>query len=238
MSIRTSRPGGRTAPELWRASRPKGTAESIYSDLKTRILQLHVPPGTALSEPELALGYGVSRTPVREALIRLADEGLVAIVPKSGTTVARIPLDLLPEAILVRQALEEVTTRKAAEAATPSAALELEAALLRQEEVADTGDLEAFHRADEHFHATIATIAGHPGIWTLVERAKMHIDRYRRLTLPQDGRRRLVIEQHRAVLDAIRARDPEAAAAAMRRHLQGLEVGLDTVRTSHPDYFE
>ncbi|MEJ1159208.1 GntR family transcriptional regulator [Prosthecomicrobium sp. N25] len=229
---------GAEAPQLWRANRPKGSSETVYADLKARILTLDIVPGGSLSEPELSLAYGVSRTPVREALIRLADEGLVDIVPKSGTSVARIPLGLLPEAIVVRKALEEATVRAAAERATGSAVLQLEAAQARLTEVAEQGDFEAFHLADEAFHATIAAVAGYPGIWTLVERAKMHIDRYRRLTLPQEGRLRKVIVEHAAVLDGIRRRDPDAASAAMRDHLAGLEISIDQVRDANPDFFQ
>ncbi|MGL4239683.1 MAG: GntR family transcriptional regulator [Beijerinckiaceae bacterium] len=222
---------------MWRAGRATGSAEQVYRQLKAAILLLDVSPGQVLSEPELALRFGTSRTPVRESLIRLADEGLVEIVPKSGTRVSRIPLASLPEAILVRRALEETTTRLAAEKAKPSDLLRLEASVLRQEELAVREDVEAFHGADEEFHALISEIAGFPGIWTLVERAKMHIDRYRRLTLPEAGRRGRIIAEHRAVLSALRAGDPAAAAAAMGAHIAGLEISLDMVRSANPDFF-
>lgn len=223
---------------LWRTSRPRSASEGVYNAIKSRILRLELCPGQSLSEPELAGEYGLSRTPVREALIRLADEGLVDIVPKSGTIVSRIPLALLPEAILVRKALEDLTTRYAAERATGSAVLQLEACLLRQQEVAEQDDYETFHMADEAFHATIAEIAGLSGIWTLVERAKMHVDRYRRLTLPQEGRMARVVAEHRLVLEAIAQRDPAAASAAMAAHLDGLEISIDMVRMSNPAFFE
>lgn len=225
------------ARQLWRANRATGASEGVYRDLKRRILRLDLAPGEALSEPHLAQQYDLSRTPIREALIRLSDEGLVEIVPKSGTTVARIPLALLPEAIFVRLALEEATCRQAALHATDSAVLRLEACVALQREVARQPDTEAFHLADEQFHATLADVAGFPGIWTLVERAKMHIDRYRRLTLPQHGRMPMVIDQHLAIVEAIRKRDPEGAGVAMRRHLEGLAISIEAVRSSNPDFF-
>lgn len=228
---------GATA-QLWRAKRSRSASESVYGAIKLRILKLDLHPGRALSEPELAAEYGVSRTPVREALIRLADEGLVDVVPKTGTTVSRIPLALLPEAILVRKALEDITTRHAAQRATGSSLLQLEACLLRQQEIAEQADYETFHLADEAFHATIAVIAGLSGIWTLVERAKMHVDRYRRLTLPQHGRMAQVVIEHRRVLDAIRDRDAEAASKAMTAHISGLEISIDKVRQGNPAFFQ
>lgn len=223
--------------QLWRANRATGASEGVYRDLKRRILRLDLAPGEALSEPHLAQHYDLSRTPVREALIRLSDEGLVDIVPKSGTTVARIPLALLPEAIFVRLALEKATCRQAAMGATDSAVLRLEACIALQREVADQTDIEAFHLADEQFHATLADVAGFPGIWTLVERAKMHIDRYRRLTLPQHGRMPMVIDEHLAIVAALRLRNPDAAEEAMKRHLEGLAVSIEAVRSSNPDFF-
>lgn len=228
---------GKVQSQLWRASRPVGTAEGAYGRIKGRILRLELEPGRVLSEPELALQYGVSRTPIREALIRLADEGLVDIIPKSGTIVSRIVPHLLPEAILVRKALEDVTTRYAAERASGSDLLRLEACILKQEEVATSSDYESFHIADEEFHATIAEIAGFPGIWTLVERAKMHVDRYRRLTLPIAGRMERVIREHRQVLDAISRHDPALASNVMGAHIAGLEICIDKIRIQHPTYF-
>jgi DNA-binding GntR family transcriptional regulator len=229
---------GRRASGLWRSSRTEGSAEAVYLDLKSQILSLVFEPGKALSETDLALRYGVSRTPIREALIRLSDEGLVEIHPKSGTNVSRIPLALLPEAILVRRALEEVTARHAALNATRSGLLGLEARLAHQQELAESGDRMRFHLADEAFHAEIAAMAGYPGIWTLVERAKMHIDRYRRLTLPQEGRMELVIREHTRVLEAIAARDPDAAAGAMATHVEGLKVSIAETRQMNPDFFQ
>lgn len=223
--------------QLWRANRSAGASEGVYRDLKRRILRLDLAPGEALSEPHLAQHYDLSRTPVREALIRLSDEGLVDIVPKSGTTVARIPLALLPEAIFVRHALEEATCRQAAARATDSALLRLEACIALQREMSAQPDIEAFHLADEQFHATLADVAGFPGIWTLVERAKMHIDRYRRLTLPRHGRMPMVIEEHVAIVEAIRRRDPDAAGRAMTRHLDGLAESIEAIRSSNPGFF-
>ena len=168
----------------------------IYSDLRAELLSLQRRPGEAISEAEIALSYGVSRTPVREAILKLSDEGLLEIFPQSGIIVSRIPVAALPEAIIIRKALEETTARLAAERATSSQILALRAILERQREAEAAGDSEAFHQADEAFHATIAEIAGHPGIWKLIQQVKVHVDRYRRLTLPQQGRIAQVITEH------------------------------------------
>src|SRR5712671_4028644 len=162
-------------------------ASKIYSDLRIELVSLQRRPGEAISEAEIALSYGVSRTPVREAILKLSDEGLLEIYPQSGIFVSRIPVAALPEAIIIRKALEETTARLAAERATSSQILALRSVLERQREASAAKDSSAFHQADELFHATIAGVAGYPGIWKFIQQVKVHVDRYRRLTLPQQG---------------------------------------------------
>src|SRR3984957_11753208 len=202
---------------LRRSGRPRGAtaASRIYSDLRTELVSLRRRPGEAISEAEIALSYGVSRTPVREAIMKLSDEGLLEIFPQSGIFVSRIPIAALPEAIIIRKALEETTARLAAERATSSQILTLHSILARQREADAAGDRDAFHQADEAFHATIADVAGYPGIWRLIQQVKVHVDRYRRLTLPQAGRIARTIAEHEAILGAIEAHDPDGARAAM-----------------------
>src|SRR5437016_9079641 len=151
-----------TAVGIRRNGRPRtATASSrIYSDLRAELVSLQRRPGEAISEAEIALSHGVSRTPVREAILRLAGEGLVEIFPQSGIFVSRIPLSALPEAIIIRKALEETTARMAAKRATASQLLALQSILQRQREACAVDDHDNFHEADELFHATIADVAG------------------------------------------------------------------------------
>lgn len=217
--------------------RASSAASLIYEILHAEIVALTRRPGEPISEKEIAFAHGISRTPVREALLRLVAEKLVEIRPQSGTFVARIPLAALPEAIVIRSALEQVAARTAAERATPRDIAALRAAMDCQREAAAIGDRDAFHEADEAFHEAIARAGAYPGIWPLVRQVKVQVDRYRRLTLPQEGRIPRVIAEHEAILDAVAARDPERAAAALARHLDNLPIGLDQARHLNPDYF-
>ncbi|MEW6645409.1 MAG: GntR family transcriptional regulator [Pseudomonadota bacterium] len=210
---------------------------AIYADLRQQLVSLQRLPDAAVSEGEIAQAYGCSRTPVREAILKLADEGLLEIYPQSGIFVSRIPVAELPEAIVVRRALEGTTTRLAAAQATPSQVLALQAILQRQREADAADDRDAFHRADELFHATIAEIAGYPGIWTLVQQVKVHVDRYRRLTLPQPGRMARAIAEHELIMAAIAAHDPERAVAAIDDHLDGLLADIAATRELNPELF-
>jgi DNA-binding GntR family transcriptional regulator len=223
-----------------RKGRPRGVtaASRIHADLRAELVALKRRPGEVVSEAEIALAYGVSRTPVREAILKLSDEGLVEIFPQSGIFVSRIPLSALPEAIIVRKALEATTARLAAGLATTSQILSLQAILQRQREADAADDRDAFHQADEHFHATIADVAGYPGIWTLIQQVKVHVDRFRRLTLPQKGRMTQVIAEHELVLAAIEAHDPGKAGIAMEKHLERLLGDISATQTVNPEYFD
>ncbi|WP_050419123.1 GntR family transcriptional regulator [Bradyrhizobium tropiciagri] len=223
-----------------RTGRPRTAtaAARIYAELRAELVSLQRRPGAPIIEAEIARSYGVSRTPVREAILRLSDEGLVEIFPQSGIFVSRIPLAALPEAIIVRRSLEETTTRMATERASASQILGLHAILERQREAEMADDREAFHQADEAFHAAIAEIAGHPGIWKLILQVKVHVDRFRWLTLPQRGRMAEVIAEHEAVMAAMEACDAAAAGAAMTRHLERLLADIAATQHDNPEFFD
>jgi GntR family transcriptional regulator, rspAB operon transcriptional repressor len=210
----------------------------IRKSLRDSILALAVLPGQPIVEKEIAEAYGVSRTPVREAILRLAEEGLIDIYPQSGTYVSRIPLHALPEAIIIRRALEESSARMAAVNAGPQELAAIAAAMNQLREAAALEDRDRFHQCDEDFHAAIADAAGYPGIWRLAQQVKVQVDRYRRLTLPQAGRLERVLVEHDAVLDAIRRRDAEAAAHHMGHHLGSLMNDIGSVADLNPDFFD
>ena len=239
-SKKTQSPVRRIAVGPRRSGRPRAAtaASKIYSDLRIELVSLQRRPGEPISEAQIALSYGVSRTPVREAILKLSDEGLLEIYPQSGIFVSRIPIAALPEAIIIRKALEETTARLAAERATSSQVLALRSVLERQREANAAGDSDSFHQADEVFHATIADVAGYPGIWKYIQQVKVHVDRYRRLTLPQHGRITKVIAEHEAVLIAIEAHQPADARRAMEIHLESLLDNISATRHINPEFFD
>jgi DNA-binding GntR family transcriptional regulator len=215
----------------------KNTSAIIYQTLRREIVSMQRKPGEPIVEKEISQIFGVSRTPVREAILRLAAENLIEIAPQSGTFVGRIPLDGLSEAMVIRKALESVTVRGAAEKATRSQIAGLQAILERQREAVEADDQDGFYNADEAFHATIAEVAGYQGIWTFIQQVKVQVDRYRHLTLPQPGRMPLLIKEHAAIIEAIGAHHGDKAVAALDAHLGGLEAGLDIFPDLNPNYF-
>lgn len=238
---RARKPRARNAPPAaQRAGKVQGAlknSEVVYQDLRRDIISMALPPGAPILEKELSERYGISRTPVREATLRLAEERLLQIAPKSGTFVARIEVSVLREAIVARRALEEVNVRAAAARASESQIMGLRAVIQRQQEMADAGDEEAFHKDDEAFHSGIASAGRYPGIWGMIEQIKLQVERYRRLTLPQHGRMQLVVEEHSAMLDAIAKRDADMAVKRTDEHLNKLQLDIAVFRDLWPDYF-
>ena len=182
-------------------------------------MSLERPPGEPIFESRIACRvYGVSRTPVREAVLKLADEGLIEIFPQSGTFAARIPLAALPEAIVIRKALEETSARFAAERAS------------RSQGRRDLGDPGAPARGQDAPATARRSIwptrlftprsprrADIPGSGRLVQQVKVHVDRYRRLTLPQRGRMARVIAEHARFWRGSRPATPPAPPLRWRR---------------------
>src|ERR1700761_7284172 len=139
------------------AERPQRvtTAVVIYRRLHAAIVSMALPPGTALQDKVLSAQFAVSRTPVREALIRLAEDDLVDIFPQSGTFVSRIKGNAIPEALDIRQALESVTGGRAAAQRDAADLDRLDRVLAQQTALAAQNDTSGFHDADELFHETI-----------------------------------------------------------------------------------
>lgn len=218
-------------------SAAKTLSEIQYDRLRAAIVSMDMLPGSPIFEKKIALEEGISRTPIREAILRLTKEKLVEVVPKSGTFVARIPISALPESLIARRALESMTIRSAARYAQRSQILELQALIERQREMAQKGDTKGFHRVDEEFHEMIAQIGKLPGLWTMVQQVKLQTDRYRQLTLPEEGRMAMVVDEHAAVVTAIEHKDEDTACKMMEAHLSGLQLHIAHVAGTNPEYF-
>ncbi len=216
---------------------PQGSAaRKVEAELRRAIVAMALPPGTRLSEAEIAERYGVSRQPVREALIGLARTRLVEIQPQRGTVVVKISVKKMMEARFVREAIEVAVARRAAQGFDPSARNRVEDLLDLQANAAARGDHEAFQRYDEMFHMTLAEGAGCALAWEAISDIKAHMDRACHLTLA--GSMAPLVDQHRAIIAAVEISDPDAAGEAMRLHLSEILRALPKVEAEHPDLFE
>ncbi|MDE1567612.1 GntR family transcriptional regulator [Aquabacter sp. P-9] len=211
-------------------------AQRVEAELRRAIVTLALPPGTRLSEQEIAERAGVSRQPVREALIGLARTRLVEILPQRGTVVVKISVRKMMEARFVREAIETAVARRAAEGFDRSARERIDDLLDLQAKAAAREDHETFQRYDEMFHATLAEGAGCGLAWEAIADIKAHMDRACHLTLA--GSMAPLVDQHRAIVTAVDAGDPDAAAAAMHAHLSEILRALPRIEAEHPDLFE
>ena len=213
------------------------TSEHVYRKLREMILSLKLPPNFALGEQAVADRVQVSRTPVREALGRLSSEGLVDIYPRRGAIVAPIRLSATHTAQFVRETLEAAIVRRAAENSTPIGVLTLRQSLEEQKLAEKENEPEIFYRSDERMHRRICKIAGCDPVWRLIEDAKIHMDRVRKLTL-RPVKVTELIRQHEGLVEAIEAKDANLAEQRIREHLQAIFPDMDRLIKEHPDYFD
>jgi GntR family transcriptional regulator, rspAB operon transcriptional repressor len=223
---------------LQTVSASSSAAFRVERELRRAIIDLELPPGTRLSEQDLASRLGVSRQPVREALIGLAKTRLVEILPQRGTSVVKISVRKMMEARFVREAIEVAVVRRACETFDREARAGIEHLLDAQEEAATDGDHDRFRRYDEMFHRALSTGAGCPLAWRTIEDIKAHMDRVCILTLPGSDAMLPLVEQHRDIVAAIDAQDPDRADRAMCQHLSVILRALPRVEAEHPELFE
>jgi len=209
----------------------------VFDVLRQAIIQLRLKPGNALSESEIAKQLGVSRQPVREAIIKLAEAGLVEVRPQRGTYVLLISKREVETARFLREAIEVAIARKAADACDAKAAEALRASIRRQKETERSGVYTEFLRLDEEFHQTIARAADCESAWKVLEGLKAQMDRVRFLSIPMATPVRTLIAQHNAIAEAIIAKDADAADAAMKVHLREILKSLPKLSADHPDLF-
>lgn len=222
-------------PHLGEA-RTRTITDQVFDALYHRVIDLTLPPGTRLSEAEVAGRMGVSRQPVRDAFYRLSQLGFILIRPQRATTVTPISERAVTQAYFIRCALEEAVMRDAARALGPADHDHLDGLIQRQRDALQAGDHARFHDLDDRFHRDICTAAGLDFVWTLVRENKGHMDRARFLSLSFGAPR--VIDEHLTILKALRDRDGDAASAAVRGHLSQIRAILDRLKQDRPEMFD
>jgi DNA-binding GntR family transcriptional regulator len=199
-------------------------AERVYDHIKRGVLDRSYEGGTLLTEGHLAEAVGVSRTPVREALLRLEVEGLIKLYPKKGALVLAVSAQEIADVVETRLLVEEFAVRKAVPA-SPRLLARLEELLAEQQRRALAGDLAEVAVTDRCFHAEIVRNAGNQILSRLYDQMR---DRQLRMGVAvmeaHPDRVALNITEHAELLDAIRAGDADTAAACVRRHVSRVRV--------------
>lgn len=212
------------------------TSDRILEQLTAAIRALRLTPGSVISETDLAEQFQVSRTPVREAIARLAEVGLVNVVPQVDTRVSLIRLSDVEEAQFVREHLEVAAFKVACRKAQGDVST-LRAIIHDQQVACDASDLDGFFRADEAMHEHIFAISGFPGAWQAVQRMKLQLDRLRRLSLPDGDVLAELLGEHTLIVDALEQNAVAEGVGHIERHTRRVLVAAPSLRQQHPEYF-
>jgi DNA-binding GntR family transcriptional regulator len=216
--------------------RRRQVGEQVYEALKRAIVSLQLPPGTAISENRICRQIGVSRTPVRSAIIRLVEDGLIEVFPQKGSFVAPIKLSAVRDNHFIRKALELAVLERAAQGWTRESSAGARQILASHAAALKIGDIEAVYTLDEDFHRFFCSAARLDGVWAMIEIAKARVDRVHRLAAVH-GRLPKVIVEHRAILDALDEGDAERAKACLDFHLERAPAIVEALVEKHERYF-
>jgi DNA-binding GntR family transcriptional regulator len=219
-----------------RLDRTRLAAPQVLEKLRDAILSLDLVPGTVLARQELADQFGVSQTPVREALLRLSEEGLVDVFPQHATLVSRIDIAAARQAHFLRRSIELELVHQLALEAPAGLVEQMKATIAQQAALSAAQRYGDFVGADRAFHRLMYEAGGVPDLWELVGRVSGHVDRLRRLHLPTAGKTEAILRDHRAIVRAIAKGDGAAAQKALREHLSGTLSSLPEICARHPDF--
>lgn len=208
---------------------PLALYQQVAERLRERIFSHELPPGTWVDEQALAEQYGISRTPLREALKVLASEGLVTLKPRRGCYVTEISDRDLDEIFTVMAMLEGECARVIASRATDADLARLQTVHADLEQAARAGDIDGFFEANQAFHHAIQEIADNHWLLHVIEDLRKVIKLSRHHSLYSEGRLEQALAEHRAVLDALIARDASAAETRMREHIRSGRAALGRI---------
>ncbi|MEB5972569.1 GntR family transcriptional regulator [Pantoea dispersa] len=212
--------------------------QQIYRYLRKDIVTCVIHPGSLLSEKEVSARFNVSRQPVREAFIKLAEAGLVQVLPQRGTFVRKISAQRVADGRFIREAVEIAVVRRAALEIGATGLMALEHNLQLQRLAAERHDSQAFLALDDEFHRLIAEGIDCLLAWETVENIKATMDRVRFLTLSEVSPPESLIQQHEEIFAALKAKDADAAEKAMRRHLQEMILTITPIAERNSEWFE
>lgn len=214
---------------------PTPLYEQVANRLRERIYDGLLSPGEAIDEAALCGFFGISRTPLREALKVLDREGLVELVPRRGCVVRSLSLEELGELFPVIAVLEGLCARQAVSRCTEEDLAQLEAMHLQIEELAAGGDLNAYYEANFRIHELIQTLAGNRWLKRVTTDLRRILRLARHAQLKRPGRLQQSLAEHRDLMDAFRARDPEMADQCMQQHLCSQWKALEAHLQEHPE---
>jgi len=224
---------------LERVRLDEAPVDQIHATLLEAILSLKLAPGTRVSEADIARAVGASRTPVRAALARLGEEGLIETRPSRGNYVTRFTASAVRGAHFVRDALESAAVAELARSGLEEAvSTRVERNLAAAAKAAERGELDAFGRLDDEFHHLLAEATGHARLVHVLVREKARLARLRALCPADADYTRRIVGEHAGIVAAIRAGDEGTARARLSAHIGQVLTILDELQRRHADFFE
>jgi len=207
-------------------SRAKSLKEQAYDKLKTLIITGALEPGALHNEKRLAEALGVSRTPVREALLELSREGMVAFVPGKGVEICKLTEQQVREVFEIRRIIEGYIIKKIATRLTDADVAEIDKNICNQEKMLSIPDRPAFIEYDKQFHLYLASKIGNKQIESILDnlRDQMHLMGIR--AIEDDSRMKKVIDEHRAIFSGLKEKNPQKAFDALINHLENTEKAI------------
>ena len=218
-------------------NRPQGRSVA-YTELKDAIQYLTIMPGSVLNEAELVQQMGMSRTPIREALIRLSEEYLVNIFPQSGTYVAEINFELAYEVAYMRHLLDGDVSMALCKKAAKIRDL-LDEQLYFMKSAIKKNDVAEYIRQDNSMHGAIFKFAGHGMIWTIISNSRAHYNRVLMLDLRRPGEMEQSLKEHKALIECIESGDEERLLGIMEVHHDHKmdPEFIQRLKNLYPEYF-
>ncbi len=214
------------------------TRETVYRQLREQIITMELAPGTPLSENETSALFQVSRTPVRESFMRLAQDGLVQVLPQRGTFVSLIDTGLVEEARFMREQLEGAVIELACSGFDKQALLQLEINLKNQQDAIGQADDKQMFELDEQFHMILFAGCNKANTWHAMQQLTVHLNRSRRLMLASDRNWKHLYEQHTLMFDAIVKQDAQAGKNIMEQHINLSVNDQQLLKQKFPNYFQ
>ncbi len=219
-------------------SERRTTADEIFDQLQSDIVAMRLPPGTKLSESEIAKQHGVSRQPVREAFIQLNNLGLLQVRPQKATLVRKISMQGILNARFIRTAVEIEVMRKACKCATEKDFDQFDINLSAQKKAARRNDATKFHSLDYDFHQLICAAAESDFAFATIAENKSQVDRLCMICLTDKKSMLALIDDHSQIFDALRARNIDSMIELTRSHLSRLDSTLKVAYEEHNEFFE
>lgn len=211
--------------------------QQIYRILRRDIVHCLIAPGTPLSEKEVSVRFNVSRQPVREAFIKLAENGLIQIRPQRGSYVNKISMTQVRNGSFIRQAIECAVVHRAATMITDSQCYLLEQNLHQQRIAIERKQLDDFFELDDNFHQILTQIADCQLAWDTIENLKATIDRVRYMSFDHVSPPDMLLRQHMDIFTALQKHDVTAVEKAMTLHLQEISESVQQIRQENSDWF-